>query len=274
MASDPKIAEVNEGIGLDSTGAVLAWVRCWGVEDSRRHELYRSADGLSFTKIASPCPDPFPVQVLDPVFVTELGLVSPWFAGNYHKDGGNSWGILVSTDDGRTWEQRTIESNLPVKEWVTESSIVSLWNGRILSHRTLRTGARYAVPGDKHGRRKNMDEGAHQYRRCAGVDAESHLRSEDGACRELLLSPRSAEAQAPCREGRFHLHASRCLAGAGSSRRRVRAPHLRRGQREGDPASREDRLLRLVYRHAVKRNRCRDGRTGAGALNAAVWGLT
>lgn len=132
MASDPKIAEVNEGIGLDSTGAVLAWVRCWGVEDSRRHELYRSADGLSFTKIASLRPDPFPVQVLDPVFVTGLGLVSPWFAGNYHKDGGNSWGILVSTDDGRTWEQRTIESNLPVKEWVTESSIVSLGNGRIL----------------------------------------------------------------------------------------------------------------------------------------------
>ena len=103
-----------------------------GAEDSRRHELYRSADGLSFTKIASLRPDPFPVQVLDPVFVTGLGLVSPWFAGNYHKDGGNSWGILVSTDDGRTWEQRTIESNLPVKEWVTESSIVSLGNGRIL----------------------------------------------------------------------------------------------------------------------------------------------
>ena len=132
VASDPKIGEVNEGIGLDSTGAVLAWVRCWGDPKSRRHELYRTTDGFAFEKIASLRLDPFPMQVLDLVFVPELGLVSPWFAGNYHKDGGNSWGLLVSADDGRTWEQRTIESNLSVKEWVTESSLVPLGDGRIL----------------------------------------------------------------------------------------------------------------------------------------------
>ena len=132
IASDPKIGEVNEGIGLDSTGAVLAWVRCWGAPEHRRHELYRSTDGFAFEKIASLRLDPFPMQVLDPVLVPELGLVSPWFAGSYRKDGGNAWGLLVSADDGRTWEQRTIESSLSVKEWVTESSLVPLGNGRIL----------------------------------------------------------------------------------------------------------------------------------------------
>lgn len=132
VANDPKIGEVNEGIGLDSTGAVIAWVRCWGAADSRRHELYRTTDGVSFEKIASLRPRPFPMQIMDPVIVPGLGLVSPWFAGHYRKDGENSWGILVSTDDGRTWEQRTIESGLSVKEWVTEPSLVSLGGGRIL----------------------------------------------------------------------------------------------------------------------------------------------
>ena len=132
VADDPEIGEVNEGIGLDSTGAALAWVRCWGAPEKRRHELYRTTDGTTFVKIASLKLDPFPIQVLDPVAVPGLGLVSPWFAGSYKQDGGNSWGFLVSADDGKTWEQRTVESGLSVKEWVTESSFVCLGGGRIL----------------------------------------------------------------------------------------------------------------------------------------------
>lgn len=132
VADDPNIGEVNEGIGLDSTGAALAWVRCWGAPEKRRHELYRTTDGTTFVKIASLKLDPFPIQVLDPVAVPGLGLVSPWFAGSYKQDGGNSWGFLVSADDGKTWEQRTVERGLSVKEWVTESSFVCLGGGRIL----------------------------------------------------------------------------------------------------------------------------------------------
>lgn len=132
VAADPKVGEVNEGVGLDSTGAVIAWVRCWGAPDRRRHELYRTTDGLSFEKVASLKLDPFPMQVMDPVSVPGLGLVSPWFAGDYRKGGKNSWGLLVSADDGRTWEQRTVESGLSVKEWVTEPSLVSLGGGRLL----------------------------------------------------------------------------------------------------------------------------------------------
>lgn len=132
VANDPAIGEVNEGIGLDATGAVIAWVRCWGDKDRRRHELYRSTDGVAFEKIASLRLDPFPMQVMDPVRVSGLGLVSPWFSGVYKQDGGNAWGLLVSADDGRTWEQRTIERGLSVKEWVTEPSLVQLADGRIL----------------------------------------------------------------------------------------------------------------------------------------------
>ena len=130
VADDPKIGEVNEGIGLDETGAAILWVRCWGKD--RRHELYRTVDGRNIEKIATIRPDPFPMQVMDPVRVAGLGLVSPWFAGNYRKGGSNSWGLLVSADNGRTWVQRIIEKDLSVKEWVTEPSLVDLGGGRLL----------------------------------------------------------------------------------------------------------------------------------------------
>ncbi len=130
VANDPKIGEVNEGIGLDETGAAILWVRCWGKD--RRHELYRTVDGKAIEKIATIRPDPFPMQIMDPVRVEGLGLVSPWFAGSYRKDGSNSWGLLASADNGRTWSQRVIEKDLSVKEWVTEPSLVDLGGGRLL----------------------------------------------------------------------------------------------------------------------------------------------
>ena len=132
VAADSVVGEVNEGIGLDSTGAVLAWVRCWGAPERRCHELYRSEDGLSFAKIAVPRLDPLPMQITDPVSVPGCGLVSPWFAGSYDACDGNSWGVLVSKDDGLTWEQRTIEKGLSVGEWVTEPSLIFLGGGRLL----------------------------------------------------------------------------------------------------------------------------------------------
>ena len=131
VAADPVVGEVNEGIGLDSTGAVLAWVRCWGAPERRRHELYRTVDGVTFERLAVPRLDPMPMQVTDIVRVPGLGLVSPWFAGSY-AGGGNSWGVLVSGDDGLTWEQRMIEKGLAVKDWVTEPSLVSLGDGKLL----------------------------------------------------------------------------------------------------------------------------------------------
>ena len=130
VAADPKIGEVNEGIGLDETGAAILWVRCWGKD--RRHELYRTTDGKTIEKIATLRPDPFPMQIMDPVRVEGLGLVSPWFAGSYRGNGANSWGLFVSADNGRTWTQRIVEKDLSLKEWVTEPSLVDLGGGRLL----------------------------------------------------------------------------------------------------------------------------------------------
>lgn len=54
------------------------------------------------------------------------------FLRSHGQGGANSWGLLVSADNGRTWSQRIVEKGLSVKEWVTEPSLVDLGGGRLL----------------------------------------------------------------------------------------------------------------------------------------------
>ena len=53
IANDPVICEGVEGAGLDSSGAALFWMNCRGMGHIW-HELYRTEDGVIFTKIAAP----------------------------------------------------------------------------------------------------------------------------------------------------------------------------------------------------------------------------
>ena len=134
IVDDPKEGEVTIGKGLDEAGAMLLWVRCWDKWGSANlhHDLYCSADGVSFERIAEQHLDPNPMQITDIVRVPGVGLMSLWFAGLYKDDGTCAWGTLVSTDNGRTWRQTTVERGLQLKEWPTEPSLVSLGGGRLL----------------------------------------------------------------------------------------------------------------------------------------------
>lgn len=130
ISNQPDYGEVTIGKGLDSKGAMLLWVRCCG--PVWHHDLYRSADGVTFTRVATPKLDPMPMQITDIFHVPEIGLMALWFAGNYRDDELNSWGTLISRDNGTTWKQEVIEAKLPKAEWPTEPSAVYLGNGRIL----------------------------------------------------------------------------------------------------------------------------------------------
>ena len=140
IVNDPELGEVTIGKGLDGNGAMLLWVRNWG--KARRHDLYRTSDGVTFEKIASPALDPMPIQITDVFAVPDVGLMSLWFAGDYKKGDGNSWGTLTSADNGRTWVQRTIESGLAKMEWPTEQSAAYLGDGRILAVARTERGGR------------------------------------------------------------------------------------------------------------------------------------
>ena len=131
VANSPGYGDVAVGKGLDSTGAMLLWVRRVGKE--WHQDLYRTKDGVTFTLLAAPKLDPEPVQITDVFFVPNVGLMALWFAGGYKEGTDHSWGKMVSTDDGATWAQTTIESGLTKAQWPTEASAVFLGDGKILA---------------------------------------------------------------------------------------------------------------------------------------------
>ncbi|WP_395736354.1 sialidase family protein [Prosthecobacter sp.] len=132
VSNSPGYGDVPVGKGLDSTGAMLLWVRRVGKE--WHQDLYRSTDGVKFTLLTTPQLDPRPVQITDVFPVPTVGLMALWFAGNYGDEGPvHSWGTLTSTDDGKTWTQTTIENGLTKAQWPTEPSAVYLGEGKLLA---------------------------------------------------------------------------------------------------------------------------------------------
>ena len=127
----PGYGEVAIGKGLASTGAMFLWVRRIGKDFN--HDLYRTTDGVTFTFVATPKLAVTPMQITDVFSVPRIGLMALWFAGPYDDSPSHSWGRLVSSDDGATWTQTTVESRLPKSEWPTEPSAVYLGDGRILA---------------------------------------------------------------------------------------------------------------------------------------------
>ncbi|MCA9088536.1 MAG: exo-alpha-sialidase, partial [Planctomycetaceae bacterium] len=101
VANTPGYGEVTVGKGLDSTGAMLLWVRRVGKDWN--HDLYRTTDGVTFTLVATPDLAVKPMQITDVFAVPTVGLMAPWFAGNYSDQAVHSWGMMTSSDDGMTW---------------------------------------------------------------------------------------------------------------------------------------------------------------------------
>jgi hypothetical protein len=131
VANSPGYGDVAIGKGLDSSGAMLLWVRRVGKD--WQHDLYRTTDGVTFTLVTTPKLSPTPVQITDVFSVPKIGLMALWFAGNYAEDNHHSWGTLTSRDSGATWTQATIESGLTKAQWPTEPSAVYLGDGKILA---------------------------------------------------------------------------------------------------------------------------------------------
>lgn len=138
VANTPGYGEVAVGKGVDASGAMFLWVRRVGKE--WHHDLYRTADGVTFSLVATPNLAVRPMQITDIFTVPEVGLMALWFAGDYSEKPTNAWGMVTSADDGVTWTQTTVESELPKAQWPTEAAAVSLGDGRILAIARTETG--------------------------------------------------------------------------------------------------------------------------------------
>jgi hypothetical protein len=131
VCNTPGRGDVSIGKGIDDSGNCLFWVRHSG-KDGFRHRLYRSIDGKNFECIAEPDLPLDVVQITDIFHVPGVGLMALYFAGSYQLGSLNYWGKLVSTDNGRSWQNCVVEKCLSIDQWPTEPSAVYLGNGRIL----------------------------------------------------------------------------------------------------------------------------------------------
>lgn len=130
VVQSPEIGATAVGKGRDSGGRMLLWVRTYG-GDSPGFDLYRTADGKTFERIAHLQHLGKGGQIMDVVRI-DGRLVSLWFSGDYKTPETFAWGTLESYDDGITWKRRTIESGMPLPEWPTEPAMIHLGGGRIL----------------------------------------------------------------------------------------------------------------------------------------------
>ncbi len=139
VANTAGFAEVEVGKGLDAGGAMLLWVRRIG-QGEWQHDLYRTTDGVTFTLVTTPKLAVKPMQITDIFAVPKVGLMALWFAGDYGDKPTNSWGTVTSSDNGATWTQTTVESELPKNQWPTEPAAVYLGDGKILAIARTETG--------------------------------------------------------------------------------------------------------------------------------------
>jgi hypothetical protein len=151
VANTPGYGDVAVGKGLDSTGAMLLWVRRVG--KGRHHDLYRTTDGLTYTLLATPKLAVSPMQITDVFRVPTVGLMALWFAGDYGDKPNNAWGTLISSDNGATWTQNPMESGLSKAQWPTEPAAVYLGEGRILAiARTEVNGTQFQLTSTDYGK--------------------------------------------------------------------------------------------------------------------------
>jgi hypothetical protein len=139
VADAKDYGEVAVGKGLDATGAMLLWVRRIR-KGEWHHDLYRSTDGITFTRVATPSLAVRPMQITDVFSVPKIGLMALWFGGDYSDKPTQSWGTMTSSDDGKTWTQTPVESGLLKPDWPTEPAAVYLGDGKILAIARTETG--------------------------------------------------------------------------------------------------------------------------------------
>ena len=92
------------------------------------------------------------MQITDVLSVPTVGLMALWFAGDYGDKPTNAWGIVTSSDNGTTWTQTTVESELPKAQWPTEAAAVYLGDGKILAIARTETGpSQFQIVSTDHG---------------------------------------------------------------------------------------------------------------------------
>lgn len=131
IISTENVRDTITGLGHDSLGVIYFWNRKGTpVNADCSFDLYKTSDGINFTKKSSPVFDIKPSHIGDALHIPTVGVISFY---NTYRANRNSYGYVLTKDGGETWSQIEIASPTTQSDTPTEISGTYIGDGKILA---------------------------------------------------------------------------------------------------------------------------------------------
>lgn len=131
IISTENVRDTITGLGHDSTGVIYFWNRKGTpVNADCSFDLYKTSDGINFTKKCSPVFDIKPSHIGDALHIPTVGVISFY---NTYRANRNSYGYVITKDGGETWSQVEIANPSTQSDTPTEISGTYIGDGKILA---------------------------------------------------------------------------------------------------------------------------------------------
>ena len=131
IISTENVRDTITGLGHDSLGVIYFWNRKGTpVNADCSFDLYKTSNGINFTKKSSPVFDIKPSHIGDAFYIPTVGVISFY---NTYRAKRNSYGYVISKDGGETWSQVELANPSTQSDTPTEISGTYIGDGKILA---------------------------------------------------------------------------------------------------------------------------------------------
>lgn len=151
IISTENVRDTITGLGHDSLGVIYFWNRKGTpVNADCSFDLYKTSDGINFTKKSSPVFDIKPSHIGDALHIPTVGVISFY---NTYRANRNSYGYVLTKDGGETWSQIEIASPTTQSDTPTEICAAYIDNGKIIAlGRSEDNASMFQIQSNDYGR--------------------------------------------------------------------------------------------------------------------------
>ena len=151
IISTENVRDTITGLGHDSLGIIYFWNRKGTpVNADCSFDLYKTGDGIVFTKKSSPVFDIKPSHIGDALHIPTVGVISFY---NTYRANRNSYGYVLTKDGGETWSQIEIASPTTQSDTPTEIYGVYIGDGKIIAlGRSEDSAAMFQIQSNDYGK--------------------------------------------------------------------------------------------------------------------------
>lgn len=151
IISTENVRDTITGLGHDSLGIIYFWNRKGTpVNADYSFDLYKTSDGIVFTKKSSPVFDIKPSHIGDALHIPTVGVISFY---NTYRATRNSYGYVLTKDGGETWSQIEIASPTTQSDTPTEIYGVYIGDGKIIAlGRSEDSAAMFQIQSNDYGK--------------------------------------------------------------------------------------------------------------------------